>query len=202
VARSACHRGASSRRPALMLHAGLDLSRRRLDVCLLSDHGELIAQTAAGREQLKPLRRGRHPSRRAGLAVLANCHLTEVSMHIQPDRPAHPAPPRYRTNDRETGGQNDTYGFALTAHPGKSQGRPVTPTGSQPIGTARPARPAFSQSPCPGTPATLETGPGDSTATAPSPFSYRYTTLRDVTERRRSQSAAARVLAVEVALGA
>ena len=33
MARSACHRGASSRRPVLMLHAGLDLSRRRLD-CL------------------------------------------------------------------------------------------------------------------------------------------------------------------------
>src|SRR4051812_23435330 len=29
-----------------MLHAGLDLSRRRLDVCLLSDHGELVAETA------------------------------------------------------------------------------------------------------------------------------------------------------------
>jgi transposase len=30
-----------------MLHAGLDLSRRRLDVCLLSDRGELVAETAA-----------------------------------------------------------------------------------------------------------------------------------------------------------
>ena len=30
-----------------MLHAGLDLSRRRLDVCLLDEHGELVAQTAA-----------------------------------------------------------------------------------------------------------------------------------------------------------
>ena len=30
-----------------MLHAGLDLSRRRLDVCLLSDRGELVEQTAA-----------------------------------------------------------------------------------------------------------------------------------------------------------
>jgi hypothetical protein len=25
-----------------MLHAGLDLSRKRLDVCLLTEHGELI----------------------------------------------------------------------------------------------------------------------------------------------------------------
>src|SRR4051794_38858901 len=30
-----------------MLHAGLDLSRRRLDVCLLDDAGEIVAQTAA-----------------------------------------------------------------------------------------------------------------------------------------------------------
>ena len=29
-----------------MLHAGLDLSRKRLDVCLLSDQGELVAETA------------------------------------------------------------------------------------------------------------------------------------------------------------
>src|SRR5215217_8831306 len=43
----ACHRGASSRRPTLMLHAGLDLSRHRLDVCLLSERGELVVQTAA-----------------------------------------------------------------------------------------------------------------------------------------------------------
>jgi transposase len=30
-----------------MLHAGLDLSRRRLDVCLLTDHGELIDHITA-----------------------------------------------------------------------------------------------------------------------------------------------------------
>jgi transposase len=30
-----------------MLHVGLDLSRRRVDVCLISAHGELIAQFAA-----------------------------------------------------------------------------------------------------------------------------------------------------------
>src|SRR4029453_13617733 len=32
-----------------------------------------------------------------------------------------------------TGGPNDTYGSALTAHPGESQGRPRTNSGSQPI---------------------------------------------------------------------
>ena len=37
-----------------MLHAGLDLSRKRLDVCLLSDQGELIDELAAvsGRENV------------------------------------------------------------------------------------------------------------------------------------------------------
>src|SRR4051794_760762 len=30
-----------------MLHAGLDLSRRRLDVCLVNDRGELVEHTAA-----------------------------------------------------------------------------------------------------------------------------------------------------------
>lgn len=30
-------------------------------------------------------------------------------------------------------GENDTYGFALAAHPGKSQGPPPKSTGSKPI---------------------------------------------------------------------
>jgi len=30
-----------------MLHAGLDLSRKRLDVCLLSDHAEVVEEFAA-----------------------------------------------------------------------------------------------------------------------------------------------------------
>ena len=32
-----------------MLHAGLDLSRRKLDVCLLSDQGEHLDQLAVRR---------------------------------------------------------------------------------------------------------------------------------------------------------
>ena len=45
-----------------MLHAGLDLSRRRLDVCLLSGSGEPIAEfaTPADADGLRGLaRRGR-----------------------------------------------------------------------------------------------------------------------------------------------
>jgi hypothetical protein len=40
------HRGASSRRPVFMLHAGLDLGRDRLDVCLLSGQGGLVEEFA------------------------------------------------------------------------------------------------------------------------------------------------------------
>jgi hypothetical protein len=29
-----------------MLHAGLDLSRRRLDICLLDEQGEVLVETA------------------------------------------------------------------------------------------------------------------------------------------------------------
>src|SRR3954467_12158721 len=35
------------RRPAFMLHAGLDLSRARLDVCLIDDAGEVFGRTAS-----------------------------------------------------------------------------------------------------------------------------------------------------------
>ena len=34
-------------RIAHMLHAGVDLSRKRLDVCLLSEHGELVEEFSA-----------------------------------------------------------------------------------------------------------------------------------------------------------
>jgi hypothetical protein len=30
-----------------MLHAGLDLSRNRIDVCLMSEHGEVVAEFAS-----------------------------------------------------------------------------------------------------------------------------------------------------------
>jgi hypothetical protein len=47
-----------------MLHAGLDLSRNRLDVCLLSDQGEIVEEfkAAADRDGLAGLvhRVGRH----------------------------------------------------------------------------------------------------------------------------------------------
>jgi hypothetical protein len=46
---------------------------------------------------------------------------------------------------KAAGGQDDTYGFALQAHPGKSQGRPSTNTGSKPTERDRPAHPRLPQ---------------------------------------------------------
>jgi len=50
---------------------------------------------------------------------------------------------------------NDTYGFALEAPPGKSQGRPTTNTRSRRIEQDRPAQPAFA----PGCPASRTVAP-------------------------------------------
>jgi hypothetical protein len=36
-----------ARRPVSMLHAGLDLSRKRLDVCLIDEGGEIAGRLAA-----------------------------------------------------------------------------------------------------------------------------------------------------------
>jgi hypothetical protein len=46
---------------------------------------------------------------------------------------------------KAAGGHDDTYGFALQAHPGKSQGRPSTNTGSKPTERDRPAHPRLPQ---------------------------------------------------------
>jgi len=62
-------------------------------------------------------------------------------MHIKPKAPARHHSPPAPLNMEGDGRANDTYGSALAAHPGKSQGRPPTNTGSKPIEQDRPARP-------------------------------------------------------------
>jgi transposase len=48
VARSGCHRRPPSNEASyIMLHVGLDLSHKRVDVCLISDQGELLGELAA-----------------------------------------------------------------------------------------------------------------------------------------------------------
>ena len=39
-----------------MLHAGLDLSRRKIDVCLLSGEGEIVDEWAASARSTAPTR--------------------------------------------------------------------------------------------------------------------------------------------------
>ena len=46
VTRSCELETSTKEKPAQMLHAGLDLSRKRLDVCLLADDGEHLEQLA------------------------------------------------------------------------------------------------------------------------------------------------------------
>jgi hypothetical protein len=36
-----------------MLHVGLDLSRRRLDICVLDEHGEAVAETAVPADEVR-----------------------------------------------------------------------------------------------------------------------------------------------------
>ncbi len=47
-----CHRRPTKKEaPYIMLHIGLDLSRKRVDVCLISDQGELVDELAAPFDQ-------------------------------------------------------------------------------------------------------------------------------------------------------
>jgi hypothetical protein len=62
--------------------------------------------------------------------------IRSVAMHSNPIDPLNShLPSRQRRQPGGTAGKNDMCRFAIAAQPGKSQGRPVTPTGSQPIGT-------------------------------------------------------------------
>jgi hypothetical protein len=48
VARSGCHRRPARKEASyIMLHVGLDLSRKRVEVCLITDQGELVDELAA-----------------------------------------------------------------------------------------------------------------------------------------------------------
>ena len=60
--------GAWKEAPYIMLHVGLDLSRKRVDVCLISDQGELVDELAAafdkdGLRRLAERVAGRHTGR-------------------------------------------------------------------------------------------------------------------------------------------
>jgi stalled ribosome rescue protein Dom34 len=92
----------------------------------------LIVRPQAPREQLKLLDARPNPPRRADLtALLLDRDLAEVAVDIQRYR-AHVASSQMADRGRRSG-QNDTDGSVLAAQPDKSQGRPVSRSGSQPI---------------------------------------------------------------------
>src|SRR3954447_12033723 len=84
------------------------------------------SSSCSGVAAIRPAERPRPPS---AIATWQKSRCTSNPI----DLPTTNLPARQHHNG-EFGGQNDTYGFALAAPPGKSQGRPVTPAGSQPIG--------------------------------------------------------------------
>jgi hypothetical protein len=85
----------------------------------------LIVRRQALREQLKRRRRRLDPRPVPNLTALGERHLAEIPVHVQSDA-THPALLFSIALDREAGGHDDNYGFALAAQPGKSQGRPVS----------------------------------------------------------------------------
>jgi hypothetical protein len=112
-------------------HPSLQQPRDRVRVAgRLQRH--LVLRPEAVGEQPQRLRRRRNPADLADHAGLPDRDLRELAMHIKPDAPA-----RHRLTpsiDRrwESRRANDTYGSALEAQPGESQGRPSTNTGSKP----------------------------------------------------------------------
>jgi hypothetical protein len=80
------------------------------------------------------------PALVADQAVFNHGELGELAVHVHPDLPHHTALPSARAERWGTAGRNDTYGYALTAQPDQSQGRPTTNMGSQPTEQERPAR--------------------------------------------------------------
>src|SRR5206468_6225648 len=107
-------------------------------------------------EQLELCRACLDPSARAQLVSILDRHLAEGAVDVQGDRP-HMASSVQLTWRRS--GQNDTDGFVLSAQPDKSQGRPVSKSGSQPIRQRTACPSAFSQMPLVPVPATLITRP-------------------------------------------
>lgn len=69
------------------------------------------------------------PSIVQSLTVKKHCH-RKAAVHVESDNP-HATLLWLILSLREVGGQHDTYGSALAAHPGKSQGRPHNNASSQ-----------------------------------------------------------------------
>jgi hypothetical protein len=95
---------------------------------------EFSGPTASGVVSISPTERTT-PSCQIATSANSRCTSSPIQRRI--------LPPSNHWLTWESRRANDTYGSALAAHPGKSQGRPTTNTGSKPIEQERPARPAF-----------------------------------------------------------
>ena len=114
-------RGARSRRPALMLRAGLDLSRDRLDVCLLSGHGELVGEfRGALRSRWGP--------------PLGPYQLTPAPSRTPQRRARGPGPPEKRTRCRAS--SSLTPGAPTWPNASCSRTSVVVHAGEAPLGVA------------------------------------------------------------------
>ena len=112
----------SSRRPTLMLHAGLDLSRRRLDVCLVDDAGERVAQAAAA-----PDTDGlRHLARRVAATRVRAVIESMNGARFVHDTRSHRGPPAVRSNapgEDHTGGVDVGTDVGVVRPPARHRNR-------------------------------------------------------------------------------
>jgi hypothetical protein len=92
----------------------------------LEDH--FVGRVQGLCKRAQRLGRRRHAPRLSDLSVLQDGDLSILPMHVQADAAQKAS---LLTGNWERGGQHDTNGFALAAHPGQSQGRPPTNASSQ-----------------------------------------------------------------------
>jgi hypothetical protein len=109
----------------------------------LQDHPIVGAQ--ARREQLQHLRARRDPARRPYRARLGDRHLTEVAMHIQPDRPHRRSLRRVRRHGRTMGKRHRRIRARSATRP--VAGAATELSGSHAHRRKRPAHVAFSRRP-------------------------------------------------------
>jgi hypothetical protein len=128
-------------------HVWFEHHRDRLGVAGGLQRNLVVRQQTRG-ELPQRLQPARHPASIGDEPVVHHRDLREVPMHIQSDEPSHRV---LHPLDavRESAGRNDTYGIAFTTQSDKSQGRPFTKAGSQPIVQHRPAHADFPGAPCP-----------------------------------------------------
>jgi len=133
------------------------------------------------REQLEHRNPRRDPARRPDLAALGDSDLTEVAMNIQSET-AHRSP--LVEIRRERDGTHDKDGFVLSAHRGKSQGRPRTTPSSRLISHIGLPDRVSQQSPLSPRNRSLTAGP-DTVSSPDNAFSYvKNRSLRELLERR------------------